>query len=275
MVKFATVLMTAVLMVSVGSDAAFAQRGGGGGGGGGNHGGGSSNHGGGYHGGGNHGGGNWGGGNWGGGNWGGGWNNYWNNGWNNYNTGCYNNGYYNSGYYNNGFYPSRVSYTTSTPVVVSQPVRVVSSLPSTILSGTITTQRVSQADLIIDQLYPAANQLGLDMYYNYQHNAGWADTYRLTFALVQTTKAMQANDYRGDSVAVAQRLREMDQIVQDVRLSVRGWTRRDVRSFGNSGLSDKIDTVDNMVIDLMQQLGVRPLATTATRIEEAPAPPAP
>jgi hypothetical protein len=115
-----------------------------------------------------------------------------------------------------------------------------------------------------------ANDLCLDMHYNYQHNPGFAETYREAYQILDMAKYMQASDNHGDRSEIARRVQELDPLFHHVQAEVKDWSRRHQRQIGEGGVVTKTEIMESLLHHLMYDAGVE--AHSTTTIEEAPVP---
>jgi hypothetical protein len=120
-----------------------------------------------------------------------------------------------------------------------------------------------------------ANQLCLDLHYNYRHNANFAHVYREAYQVLATAKFIHAKEHQGDRAEVARRLDEVDGLFHHVKEQVGQWSRRHNRQIGQSGLQTKLSMVEATLHHLMNDVGVRGAHIEADEpagVETAPAP---
>ncbi len=130
------------------------------------------------------------------------------------------------------------------------------------------------------RLQQLANQLCLDLHYNYRHNPGFADTYRTAYDMLDTAKYLHAKEHQGDRDEFARRLEELDVSFHEVQSEVKNWSRQSKRQVGQGGAQVKLETLGATLHHLMHDVGVAGVHSDAApaneSVEEAPAPaPAP
>jgi hypothetical protein len=103
-----------------------------------------------------------------------------------------------------------------------------------------------------------ANDLCLDMHYNYQGNAGFDSAYRDAFALLQSTKSLQAAHQTGNKDAVRAEVRNLDVLLHRVEEQTLSWTRQEQRQIGELGLLAKLEVSADMTHHLMYDVGIQP-----------------
>jgi hypothetical protein len=102
-----------------------------------------------------------------------------------------------------------------------------------------------------------ANDLCLDLHYNYRHNRGFAATYREAYEILETAKYIHDKEHQGDRAEVARRLDQLDGLFHHVQDDVQGWSRRNVRQIGQSGARAKLDLIESTLHHLMHTVGVK------------------
>ena len=115
----------------------------------------------------------------------------------------------------------------------------------------------SHVDDLAGRLERLANDLCLDLHYNYRHNRGFARTYREAYQILATAKYIHDKEHQGDRAEVARRLDELDGLFHHVQSEVQGWSRRNVRAIGRSGARAKLEMVEATLHHLMNDVGVR------------------
>jgi hypothetical protein len=129
------------------------------------------------------------------------------------------------------------------------------------------------------RLIQLANELCLDLHHNYQHNNGFADTYRAAYQIFDTAKFVNANP--GNREEISRRVNELDGLFHQVQSDVRRFRRRSVRQIAGTGLQTKLNEVETTLHDLMADVGVMgthgapPPAAAPANAEVAPPPPPP
>jgi hypothetical protein len=134
-------------------------------------------------------------------------------------------------------------------------------------------------DDLAGRLEREANQLCLDMHYNYRHNPNFAATYREAYQILTIAKYVHDKEHQGDRAEVARRLDEVDGLFHHVQDDVARWSRRHKRQIGQGGLKSKLQTVEATLHHLMYDVGVKgahgaPDLPPPVEAEVAPPPPA-
>ena len=131
-------------------------------------------------------------------------------------------------------------------------------------------------DDLSGRLQQLANQLCLELHYNYRHNPGFADTYRKAYEILDTAKYLHAKEHQGDRDEFARRLEGLDAPFHDVESEIKNWTRRSNRQVGQGGAQAKLETLGATLHHLMHDVGVAGVHADAApaneNAEEAPAP---
>jgi len=129
----------------------------------------------------------------------------------------------------------------------------------------------AHVDDLAGRLERQANELCLDLHYNYRHNRGFAETYREAYQILSTAKYIHDKEHQGDRAEVARRLDELDGLFHHIQDDIAGWSRRQSRQIGQSGAQTKLDAIEATLHHLMNDVGVK---GTHGGPEAAPAPPA-
>ena len=126
-----------------------------------------------------------------------------------------------------------------------------------------------QTSDLIDRLEFATNRLCLDMHYNYRHNAGFTETYRESYQILQTTRDLDSG--RPSRSRIRQDVAELDEQFHHVQHDIKPWTRLERRPVGEGGINGKAEVVESVLHHLLFDVGVRPQHLP---IEEQAPPPA-
>jgi hypothetical protein len=136
----------------------------------------------------------------------------------------------------------------------------------------------SHVDDLAGRLERQANELCLDLHYNYRHNREFAATYREAYQILVAAQYIHDQEHQGDRAEVARRLNRLDGLFHHVQDDLQGWSRRNVRQIGRGGARSKLAQIDATLHHLMNDVGVRgshdaPLpAPTPAEFEVAPTP---
>jgi hypothetical protein len=125
-----------------------------------------------------------------------------------------------------------------------------------------------------------ANELCLDLHYNYRHNPAYANIYRLAYQILGTAKFIRAEANQTNRDEVARRLDGIDVMFHQVEDAVKGWSRRQNRQIGQGGVQTKLDLVESTLHHLMHDVGVAgahgaPQSATMPESGEVAPPPEP
>jgi hypothetical protein len=137
----------------------------------------------------------------------------------------------------------------------------------------------SHVDDLAGRLEREANQLCLDLHYNYRHNPDFAATYREAYQILTTARYIHDREHQGERDEVARRLDEVDRVFHHVQEDVTGWSRRQKRQIGQGGVQAKLQMVEATLHHLLHDVGVEgshgaPDLPPPTATEVAPPPPA-
>ena len=129
----------------------------------------------------------------------------------------------------------------------------------------------SHVDDLASRIEFLCNEFCLDLHYNYQHNPGFAETYREAYQLLQASKAAHASEHRQDRVELARIVGEMDPLFHHLEEDVEPCSRHHHRQIGNLGIIDKMQQIESTIHHLLYDVGVEPQHHDGDH-EEAPAP---
>lgn len=135
-------------------------------------------------------------------------------------------------------------------------------------------------DELASRIEYMANELCLDMHYNYQHNPGYRETYAEAYQLFQTAKTIRGFAYANDHLSVRTQLAGVDGLFHHIENDVRAWSRYHRRQIGQGGIATKLEVMESTLHHLMHDAGVHagPVGEQAPPpegyVEQAP-PPAP
>lgn len=130
------------------------------------------------------------------------------------------------------------------------------------------------------RLETLANELLVDLHYNYQHNAGFSETYREAYQLLEVAKFIHAADHNRDGEAMREKLAAMDPLFHHIQNDVKGWSRVHRKQVGTLGVATKMEMIEATLHHLMNDIGVSETAASpspssanqAVVIEQAPPP---
>ncbi len=149
--------------------------------------------------------------------------------------------------------------------------------PPVVINQPVVVQRPVQAEFgafkhyeqLSDRLETLANQLCLDLHYNYQRNRNYAETYREAYQMMQMAKFIHGGEHRGDRDAVRKAGRDIDDLFHHVQAELKTWTREERRRVGEYGLMAKVEELEAMIHHMLFDVGVKP---DHNRDEVAPPP---
>jgi hypothetical protein len=201
---------------------------------------------------------------------------------------------YYGAYYPNTYLFGSGSYYLGNQTLYSVP-RTIITVPNTVnVPNTVTVANTrvaarpaeiqfggfAQVGELSARLVRLANELCLELHHNYQHNAGFADTYRAAYQIFDTAKFVSA--HQGEREEIARRVNEMDGLFHQVQSDASRFRRRSVRRIAGTGLPPKLNGVEAALHDLMTDVGVmgthgapQPAAAPPANAEVAPPPPLP
>ncbi len=124
----------------------------------------------------------------------------------------------------------------------------------------------SHIDDLAVELEQRANDLCLELHYNYQHNPGFRTVYREAYEILTTAKYIHGLEHAGNRDKLRQAAGELDGLFHHVQGHVSDWTGHRHRTVGYGGLADKVAAVEETLHHLMDDVGVRPVEG----LEQAP-----
>ena len=126
----------------------------------------------------------------------------------------------------------------------------------------------SRCEDLAGRLETEANRLCLDMFYNYQHNPGFQETYAEAYSLLESAKFVHAKQHQGDRDAIRHHVTQMDGLLHHVQEELLPWSRNHRRQVGSGGIIEKSSAVVAILHHLCFDVGVEPHGDD----EPAPAP---
>jgi hypothetical protein len=150
------------------------------------------------------------------------------------------------------------------PQTASVDIRMSHYRPEEVVFGAFT-----HVDDLAIRLETRANELCLDLYYNYSHNFEFRATYSEAYQVLEVARYIHDSEHRHDRDAVQDQLRGLDDLFHHVHDDVRSWTRHHRRQIGESGILSKMDLLGSTLHHLMNDVGVR---LTPETNEQAPLP---
>lgn len=116
--------------------------------------------------------------------------------------------------------------------------------------------RFSHTDELAMRLERMANDLCLDLHYNYSHNRGFRVTYAEAYQVLEIAKAIHDEVHRNNQRGIQDRLQGIDSLFHHVQEDMSGWSRRENRRIGWTGLSEKMSLIETTIHHLMYDAGV-------------------
>ncbi|SFJ43114.1 hypothetical protein [Planctomicrobium piriforme] len=103
-----------------------------------------------------------------------------------------------------------------------------------------------------------ANNLCLDLYYNYQGNPGYKEVYREAYQILQAAKFAHASEHQGNRDAIRRQVAELDQLFHHVQAEVATLQRQPNRQIGLGGVIQKSTAMEAILHHLAYTVGVEP-----------------
>lgn len=129
----------------------------------------------------------------------------------------------------------------------------------------------SHVDDLSSRLETLANSFCLDLHFNYQHNPGFAETYREAYQILTTAKYIHGSEHAGDREAIRETVGRLDNLFHHVVDDVRPWTRHTHREIGLQTFGGKINEMEALIHHLMYDVGVKPAHDEASAQAPPPA----
>lgn len=114
----------------------------------------------------------------------------------------------------------------------------------------------SHVDDLAMRLERLANDLCLDLHYNYSHNRGFRETYAEAYRILQAAQFVHEAEHRQDRRGIYEKMRGMDALIHHIQEDVRGWSRHEHRQIGRTDMRTKMELVENTIHHLMYDVGV-------------------
>ena len=116
----------------------------------------------------------------------------------------------------------------------------------------------AHVDELTGMLPVVANDLCLDMHYNYQGNGGFDSAYRNAYAVLQSANSLQASHQAGNKEAIQAAVRNVDVMLHRIEEQTFNWTRHEQRQVGELGLLTKLEVTADITHHLMYDIGIEP-----------------
>lgn len=157
-------------------------------------------------------------------------------------------------YRNNGnyyYYPNSGAVVQQSPGVVVQSPQPQNPEPIRIeFGGFVHIGELAQALPVV------ANDLCLDMHYNYRGASNFYAAYRDAYAMLTAAKAVEQAEKANDREGVKRQLTIADQLMHQVQRQTQGWVRRHQRQIGEMGIMTKLDISSDMLHHMMYDVGI-------------------
>lgn len=114
----------------------------------------------------------------------------------------------------------------------------------------------SHTDELAMRLERMANDLCLELHYNYSHNRGFRTTYAEAYQLLEIAKAIHDDIHRDNQRGVRSRLQGIDALFHHLEDDIRRWSRREQRRIGWTSLDEKMSLIETTIHHLMYDAGV-------------------
>ncbi len=114
----------------------------------------------------------------------------------------------------------------------------------------------SHIDDLALRLETMANELCLDLFYNYSHNFEFHVTYAEAYQVLEVARFIHDAEHLEDRDAMRSRLGGLDELFHHIQDDVRGWTRHHRRQIGHLGILSKMDLMEATLHHLMHDVGV-------------------
>ena len=116
----------------------------------------------------------------------------------------------------------------------------------------------SHVEDLSGRLATEANDLCLDMHYNYQQNPGFAETYREAYSLLDAAKFLYATENQADRDAVRQHVAQMHEQMHHVQGEIQQWSRQHVHQIASGGAIEKASSAEAVLHHLSYDVGIEP-----------------
>lgn len=126
-------------------------------------------------------------------------------------------------------------------------------------------------DQLAGRLETVANELCLDLHYNYAHNDGYEQIYAEAYHVYSVGKYIHEGHRSASRTTIQQQLAGIDSLFARVEADVRGWSRNHVRQVGRLGVMTKLEEIGDILQQLMRDAGVQP--TPAREVAPPPGSP--
>jgi hypothetical protein len=115
----------------------------------------------------------------------------------------------------------------------------------------------SHVDDLAYSLEKQANLLCWELYYNYQHNPGYRETYREVYEMAQVAKFIHGLEHARNRQRLKEEALRMDSLFHHIERDMASWTAHHHRRVGQGGLTSKLEVFEETLHHLMDDVGVR------------------
>lgn len=104
---------------------------------------------------------------------------------------------------------------------------------------------------------PVANELALELHYNYRNNPNFNQVYRDAYSVLTEARALEQAQQRGDREQVQQHLIAANRNLNQVMTATENWQRSHQKQIGEAGLETKLQMTADMLNHMMYDIGIR------------------
>jgi hypothetical protein len=136
----------------------------------------------------------------------------------------------------------------------------------------------SHVDDLSARIETLANEVCLDLHYNYHHNPGYQETYGEAYSLLQQAKALHAAEHNQDRNFIRAAVQGLDGLFHHVQEHAANFSPHVERPVGPYSLPEKLAQLESMIHHLMHDVGIAPHAAPGALpvgpggVEQAPPP---
>ena len=128
----------------------------------------------------------------------------------------------------------------------------------------------SHVDDLSGRLATMANELCLELHYNYGNNPGFAPIYAEAYQILEAAKFAHNMEHQGDRDGLARTLGDLDPLFHHVQEEMAGWNRNERKTIGQLSIDDKMQQMEALLHHTLFDVGVRPQHDD--QVEQAPPP---
>ncbi len=115
-----------------------------------------------------------------------------------------------------------------------------------------------------------SNMLCWELYYNYQHNPGYRETYREAYEMSQAAKFIHGLEHARNRDRIREEVVRLDNLFHHFQRDVVNWTGQHHRHVGRGGLTGKLEVFEETLHHLMDDVGVRSQPALEGDVLESP-----